>query len=231
MSLCMSFHLCVCLVSVSFCLCMYLCLSQYVCVLSMSVFLSVCIISVCLFLYACVRLCLSVRRLVPVCLSFLPFVCQSACFPLSVCLPVCLPSCLSICLYFGLFVCVCLFSSVCLPSCILLSMRRILKSYVTLFWSLFGLTQLSAVREGRTQPFTKTVGEYMLIVYHAMAVIVLINMLIAMMSNSFQEIEVIAVIVCYNGQSFRLSLLTNPSLTTTVDEHRNTTTPLGGAPL
>jgi len=69
-------------------------------------------------------------------------------------------------------------------------MRRILKSYVTLFWSLFGLTQLSAVREGRTQPFTKTVGEYMLMVYHAMAVIVLINMLIAMMSNSFQEIEV-----------------------------------------
>jgi len=30
----------------------------------------------------------------------------------------------------------------------------------------------------------------MLLCYHAMAVIVLVNMLIAMMSNSFQEIEV-----------------------------------------
>jgi len=64
------------------------------------------------------------------------------------------------------------------------------KSYVTLFWSLFGLTQLGSVREGQIQNFTKRVAEYMLLCYHAMAVIVLVNMLIAMMSNSFQEIEV-----------------------------------------
>ena len=64
------------------------------------------------------------------------------------------------------------------------------KSYVTLFWSLFGLTQLGSVREGQIQNFTKRVAEYMLMCYHAMACIVLVNMLIAMMSNSFQEIEV-----------------------------------------
>lgn len=69
--------------------------------------------------------------------------------------------------------------------------ESLFKSYVTLFWSLFGLTQLGTVREGKMQSFTKIVGEYLLMVYHAMAVIVLINMLIAMMSNSFQEIEVI----------------------------------------
>jgi hypothetical protein len=63
---------------------------------------------------------------------------------------------------------------------------------VTLFWSLFGLTQLGSVREGNIQTFTKRVGEYMLMCYHAMAVIVLVNMLIAMMSNSFQEIEVLS---------------------------------------
>jgi len=69
--------------------------------------------------------------------------------------------------------------------------RSLWKSYVTLFWSLFGLTQLGSVREGRQiQAFTKRVAEYMLMCYHAMAVIVLVNMLIAMMSNSFQEIEV-----------------------------------------
>lgn len=61
---------------------------------------------------------------------------------------------------------------------------------MTLFWSLFGLTQLTAVREGHMQSYTKRVGEYLLVVYHGMAIIVLINMLIAMMSNSFQNIEV-----------------------------------------
>ena len=59
-----------------------------------------------------------------------------------------------------------------------------------MFWSLFGLTQLKTVREGQLKSFTKAVGECLLMFYHTMAVIVLINMLIAMMSNSFQEIEV-----------------------------------------
>ncbi len=63
-------------------------------------------------------------------------------------------------------------------------------SFITLFWSLFGLTQLNAVRVGHMQQYTKSMGECLLIVYHAMAIIVLINMLIAMMSNSFQNIEV-----------------------------------------
>jgi len=75
----------------------------------------------------------------------------------------------------------------CIP---LLAGGSLWKSYVTLFWSLFGLTQLGSVREGDIQNFTKRVAEYMLMCYHAMAVIVLVNMLIAMMSNSFQEIEV-----------------------------------------
>lgn len=81
----------------------------------------------------------------------------------------------------------------CIDQCLLFILcpfSRLLSSYVTLFWSLFGLTQLSTVREGPMQPLTKRVGEYLLIAYHAMAIIVLINMLIAMMSNSFQDIEV-----------------------------------------
>ncbi|VDN96675.1 unnamed protein product [Rodentolepis nana] len=36
---------------------------------------------------------------------------------------------------------------------------------------------------------TMTVGEILLMIYHAMAIIVLVNMLIAMMSNSFQTIQ------------------------------------------
>ena len=64
-------------------------------------------------------------------------------------------------------------------------------SYVTLFWSLFGLTQLSTVRDGHMHNYTKSVGEALLMGYHAMAIVVLTNMLIAMMSSSFQDIEVI----------------------------------------
>ncbi len=61
---------------------------------------------------------------------------------------------------------------------------------MSLFWSLFGLTGLTTVRDGHMQSYTKNVGEYLLVAYNAMAIIVLINMLIAMMSNSFQNIEV-----------------------------------------
>jgi len=83
------------------------------------------------------------------------------------------------------------------------------KSYVTLFWSLFGLTQLGSVRDGQIQNFTKRVAEYMLLCYHAMAVIVLVNMLIAMMSNSFQEIEVTDPVAATKNANYSMFLF-NP---------------------
>ena len=62
---------------------------------------------------------------------------------------------------------------------------------VTLFWSLFGLTNKKDIKLNLSTPFiTEIIGEMLFIVYHAMAIIVLINMLIAMMSNSFLTIEV-----------------------------------------
>lgn len=62
-------------------------------------------------------------------------------------------------------------------------------SYGTLFWSLFGLTQLRDIKIEDGPKFTELMGELLFMAYHAMAIIVLINMLIAMMSNSYQEIE------------------------------------------
>ncbi|RUS87233.1 hypothetical protein EGW08_004985, partial [Elysia chlorotica] len=62
-------------------------------------------------------------------------------------------------------------------------------SYVTLFWSMFSLTAPQKLEIRSTQTFTRTVGELMFMAYHGMAIIVLLNMLIAMMSSSFQEIE------------------------------------------
>ncbi|KAM7535485.1 hypothetical protein Aperf_G00000091743 [Anoplocephala perfoliata] len=76
----------------------------------------------------------------------------------------------------------------------------LLKSYQALFWHLFGVTQINQYRmhikdaEGnlvdlKSAEVTMTVGEMLLMIYHAMAIIVLVNMLIAMMSNSFQTIQ------------------------------------------
>ncbi|CAG5129597.1 unnamed protein product, partial [Candidula unifasciata] len=62
-------------------------------------------------------------------------------------------------------------------------------SYVTLFWSMFSLMSPNKLEIHSTQSFTQTVGEILFMVYHAMAIIVLLNMLIAMMSSSFQDIE------------------------------------------
>ncbi|XP_055894639.1 transient-receptor-potential-like protein isoform X3 [Biomphalaria glabrata] len=62
-------------------------------------------------------------------------------------------------------------------------------SYVTLFWSMFSMNSPSKLKLESGQSFTMTIGELMFMAYHAMAIIVLLNMLIAMMSSSFQEIE------------------------------------------
>ncbi|KAK3599507.1 hypothetical protein CHS0354_006636 [Potamilus streckersoni] len=62
-------------------------------------------------------------------------------------------------------------------------------SYRTLYWSLFSLTQVKDIKLEGGQDFTETIGELLFMAYHGLAIIVLTNMLIAMMSNSFQEIE------------------------------------------
>ncbi|KAM3177507.1 hypothetical protein ACTXT7_004434 [Hymenolepis weldensis] len=79
-------------------------------------------------------------------------------------------------------------------------MRSLLRSYQALFWHLFGVTQINQYRmhvkdaggnlvDLKSAEVTMTVGEMLLMIYHAMAIIVLVNMLIAMMSNSFQTIQ------------------------------------------
>ncbi|XP_033743290.1 transient-receptor-potential-like protein [Pecten maximus] len=63
------------------------------------------------------------------------------------------------------------------------------ESYITLYWSLFGLTALKDIKIPQGQYFTELMGMLLFMAYHGMASIVLINMLIAMMSNSYQNIE------------------------------------------
>lgn len=72
---------------------------------------------------------------------------------------------------------------------IMLYYLRLGESYATLYWSLFGITAKHDLKIQNGQTFTEMLGRLMFMLYHCMAIIVLINMLIAMMSNSFQNIE------------------------------------------
>ncbi|XP_064482918.1 transient-receptor-potential-like protein [Ornithodoros turicata] len=62
-------------------------------------------------------------------------------------------------------------------------------SYTSLLWSLFGVIPIKDISARRDQAFTKWVGHALLGAYMIMAMTVMINMLIAMMSRSFQDIE------------------------------------------
>ena len=62
---------------------------------------------------------------------------------------------------------------------------------LTVFWSLFGRGEISVVElDDFEHFFTETVGYWMFGVYNIATVTVLLNMLIAMMSRSFEIIQV-----------------------------------------
>lgn len=73
----------------------------------------------------------------------------------------------------------------------LLCFSRLDVTFATLFWSLFGISSPKSTDLEEEHEFIETVGQGLFMAYHVMSIIVLINMLIAMMSNSFQQIEVL----------------------------------------
>ena len=61
----------------------------------------------------------------------------------------------------------------------------------TLFWALFGLPDLDILDlRHANHTFTEGVGTGLYAVYHIIAIVVLMNVLIAMMSNTYTRIEV-----------------------------------------
>uniref|UniRef100_A0A915J1H8 Transient receptor ion channel domain-containing protein n=1 Tax=Romanomermis culicivorax TaxID=13658 RepID=A0A915J1H8_ROMCU len=62
-------------------------------------------------------------------------------------------------------------------------------SYTTLLWSLFSITKPEDTDVVEKHYFTQLAGRGMYIAYHVTSIIVLLNMLIAMMSHSFQNIN------------------------------------------
>nr|XP_006821754.1 PREDICTED: short transient receptor potential channel 5-like [Saccoglossus kowalevskii] len=59
----------------------------------------------------------------------------------------------------------------------------------TLYWSLFGLIDLEVLSVEADHSFTVSVGELTFALYHVCAIIVLLNALIAMMSNTYTRVE------------------------------------------
>lgn len=68
--------------------------------------------------------------------------------------------------------------------------HRVEESFKTLFWSIFGLSEVISVVLKYDHKFIENIGYILYGVYNVTMVIVLLNMLIAMMNHSYQEIEV-----------------------------------------
>uniref|UniRef100_A0A3B3CWA3 Transient receptor potential cation channel, subfamily C, member 6b n=1 Tax=Oryzias melastigma TaxID=30732 RepID=A0A3B3CWA3_ORYME len=63
------------------------------------------------------------------------------------------------------------------------------ESFKTLFWAIFGLSEVKSVVININHKFIENIGYVLYGVYNIIMVIVLLNMLIAMFNSSFQEIE------------------------------------------
>ncbi|XP_077863794.1 short transient receptor potential channel 4-like [Saccoglossus kowalevskii] len=61
---------------------------------------------------------------------------------------------------------------------------------ITLFWALFGIADMEHLKiEGAHHWYTEGVGRILFAAYHVIGIVVLLNILIAMMSNTFTRIE------------------------------------------
>ncbi|XP_037124772.1 short transient receptor potential channel 6a isoform X2 [Syngnathus acus] len=63
------------------------------------------------------------------------------------------------------------------------------ESFKTLFWAIFGLSEVRSVVINNGHKFIENIGYVLYGIYNVTMVIVLLNMLIAMINSSFQEIE------------------------------------------
>ncbi|XP_077863792.1 short transient receptor potential channel 4-like, partial [Saccoglossus kowalevskii] len=66
----------------------------------------------------------------------------------------------------------------------------VVDSLTTLFWALFGMAELSTLDiRGADHWFTENIGRLLFAAYNVVAIVVLLNVLIAMMSNTYTRIE------------------------------------------
>lgn len=70
------------------------------------------------------------------------------------------------------------------------SFNSVEESFKTLFWSIFGLSEVTSVVLKYDHKFIENIGYVLYGIYNVTMVVVLLNMLIAMINSSYQEIEV-----------------------------------------
>lgn len=73
---------------------------------------------------------------------------------------------------------------------IIVCTSRLFETLQSLFWSIFGLLNLYVTNVKARHEFTEFVGATMFGTYNVISLVVLLNMLIAMMNNSYQLIAV-----------------------------------------
>lgn len=74
--------------------------------------------------------------------------------------------------------------------CVPYSFNSVEESFKTLFWSIFGLSEVTSVVLKYDHKFIENIGYVLYGIYNVTMVVVLLNMLIAMINSSYQEIEV-----------------------------------------
>lgn len=76
------------------------------------------------------------------------------------------------------------------------SFNSVEESFKTLFWSIFGLSEVTSVVLKYDHKFIENIGYVLYGIYNVTMVVVLLNMLIAMINSSYQEIEVNLLSIC-----------------------------------
>lgn len=81
------------------------------------------------------------------------------------------------------------------------------------FWAMFDQTELDVFQTSSSFPtkITQNTGEFLFAFYNISIILVAVNMLIAMMSNSFQDIEV-SIISLFMAHSLRFNSLSHDRL-------------------
>ena len=67
---------------------------------------------------------------------------------------------------------------------------RLEETFITLFWSIFGLADYKGVEVLYDHQLTRLVGYQLYGAYNIITVIIMLNMLIAMINSSYSEVEV-----------------------------------------
>lgn len=83
---------------------------------------------------------------------------------------------------------------------------RLFETLQSLFWSIFGLLNLYVTNVKARHEFTEYIGATMFGTYNIISLVVLLNMLIAMMNNSYQ---LIAVSLSQSFQDVKLGCMDN----------------------